>query len=171
YNPEEYEQQYGHWAWFIYPTVQCESKGSFHCLNTYDRAAFTFTMMQFAAHVPNGDFVIYLRKLLQLPDAPAYFPYLELRNGRIWYHRYGNSSQLENDNENGTVALMKYLNPNSRSIDNQELITAARFVHWAQNSKPHQDLQVRVAIDLIKTKMKKFDQRFKLNNYPDYICQ
>lgn len=171
YRPEDYAENQQHWAWFIYPTAMCESKGSFHCLNTYDRAAFTFTFMQFAAHVPNGDFVIFLRKLLQLPEAKEYFPFLELKNNRIWYARSNQSSPLEKDGENGTAALMKYLNGDSKNIDDQELITAARFVHWAQNSEAHRQLQVETAIGLFKTKMKEHAIRFNLDGWPDYICQ
>lgn len=55
YNPEDYKAQYDFWAYFIYPTAKAESQGSFKCLNTYDRAKFTFGFMQYAAHVPNGD--------------------------------------------------------------------------------------------------------------------
>lgn len=170
YRPEDYAAKQHHWAWFIYPTAMCESKGSFHCLNTYDRAAFTFTFMQFAAHVPNGDFIIFMRKLLQLPEAKSYFPFLEIKNGRIWYVRNNQESQLEKDGTDGTAALMKYLNSDGKNIDDQELITAARFVHWAQNSEAHRELQVETAIRLFKTKLKEYSIRFNLDGWPDYIC-
>jgi len=77
YNPADYAAGFGFWAYFIHPTAMAESKGSYLCLNTYDRAKFTFSFMQYAAHVPNGDFVIFFRKLLALPNAADYFP----RNG------------------------------------------------------------------------------------------
>lgn len=76
YNPEDYVAKYGFWAYFIYPTAMAESAGSFKCLNTYDRAQFTFSFMQYAAHIPNGDFVKFFRKLLKLPKAADYFPKL-----------------------------------------------------------------------------------------------
>src|SRR2546425_705153 len=76
YNPADYSEQSGFWAHFIYPTARAESKGSFFCLNTYDRAKFTFTFMQFAAHVPDGDFVKFFKKLLALPNGADYFPKL-----------------------------------------------------------------------------------------------
>ena len=168
YAPENYQDQFGYWAWFIYPTAMCESKGSFHCLNTYDRAAFTFTFMQYAAHVPNGDFVLYLRELLKLPAAKDYFPFLELKNDHVWYIRNQMASQLED--ANSTSALMKYLNSDSNNIDDQELITAARFVHWAQNSEDHRNIQVTTAISLFKENMKEYDIRFNLDGWPDYVC-
>ncbi len=169
YKPEDYDAAFGHWAWFIAPTAECESKGSFHCLNTYDRAAFTFTFMQFAAHVPEGDFVIFFRRLLQLPEAKDYFPFLELRDGRIWYARNGGASQLETSGS--TQALMNYLNSDPNSVDNQELITSARFIHWAQNRQSHRDIQVLTAMDLFKENMLEHGTRFNLDGWPDYICQ
>ncbi|MBK8564796.1 MAG: hypothetical protein IPN76_16030 [Saprospiraceae bacterium] len=83
YKPEEYTEEHGFWAHFIYPTSICESQGSFLCLNTYDRAKFTFTFMQYAAHVPNGDFVKYFRELLKLPLASEYFLNWHLKIGRL----------------------------------------------------------------------------------------
>ncbi len=168
YKPQDYQVQYPYWASFIYPTAMCESKGSFHCLNSYDRAAFTFSFMQFAAHVPNGDFVHYLRDLLKLSTAKDYFPFLELRENRIWYVNGNTQSQLETNDS--TAALMKYLNADSQSIDHQEQITAARFVHWAQNSDAHRALQVKLAIELFKTNMRQHATRFNLDGWPDYIC-
>lgn len=170
YKPEDYGNEFGHWAWFINPTARCESKGSFHCLNTYDRAAFTFTFMQFAAHVPNGDFVQWFRALLQLPEAKDYFPFLELRNNRIFYVRNNEARQLEKDGNGGTAELMKYLNSDINNIDDQELIVAARFVHWAQNSAAHRKLQVSTAVQLIKANMHDHSRRFNLDGWPDYIC-
>ncbi len=170
YKAEDYVQQFGHWAWFLLPTAKCESNGSFHCLNTYDRAAFTFTFMQFAAHVPNGDFVQWFRALLQLPEAKDYFPFLELRNNRIFYVRNNEANQLEKDGPGGTAELMKYLNNDIKNIDSQEIITAARFVHWAQNSAAHRQLQVATAVKLFKGNMHDHSRRFNLDGMPDYIC-
>lgn len=168
YRPQDYAGQYGFWASFIYPTAMCESKGSFHCLNTYDRAAFTFTFMQFAAHVPNGDFVKYLKELLQLPNARDYFPFLQLRDNHVWYVNTSSQSQLESGAS--TTALMKYLNADSATVDHQEVITSARFVHWSQNSAEHRALQVKLGIQLFKDNMREYAVRFNLDGWPDYIC-
>ena len=168
YRPEDYVAEYGHWAWMLYPTAQCESLGSFHCLNTYDRAAFTFTFLQFAAHVPDGDFVRLLRALLALPEARDYFPFLELRQGRIWYVRSRQATQLESSSS--TAGLMRYLNADQHEVDGQELISAARMVHWAQQSGAHRAMQVSTGIALFQEKLREHAVRFNLDGWPDYIC-
>jgi len=91
YNPADYVADFGFWAYFIHPTAQAESRGSYLCLNTYDRAKFTFSFMQYAAHVPNGDFVKFFRKLLALPSGIDYFPKVVLKDSRIYY-RDGNGT-------------------------------------------------------------------------------
>ena len=52
YNAADYVGEYGFWAYFIAPTAKGESNNSFVCLNTYDRAKFTFSFMQYAAIAP-----------------------------------------------------------------------------------------------------------------------
>lgn len=169
YNPANFSDK-GFWAYFIYPTVKAESNGSFFCLNTYDRAKFTFTCMQFAAHVPNGDFVNYLKALLALPLAADYFPKLIVQNNRIYYKAdTGTLTQLEDDNS--TQKLMDYLNPSLNEIETQEHISAARFVHWAKNDNAHRKLQVEQAIALYKKNMIAYDNRFGLHNVPAKVCQ
>ncbi|MBF4469911.1 hypothetical protein [Flavobacterium sp. HJJ] len=169
YNPADYAAKYGFWAYFIYPTAMAESSGSFKCLNTYDRAQFTFSFMQYGAHVPNGDFVKFFRKLLQLPNAADYFPKLVLSNNRIFYKSNGTLSALENDST--TQPLMDYLNPTLNDIENQELICAARLVHWATNDSKHREIQVGTAIEMYKENMKSYHSRYGLNNAPANVCQ
>lgn len=170
YNPEDYVAKYGFWAYFIYPTAMAESSGSFKCLNTYDRAQFTFSFMQYAAHVPNGDFVKFFRELLQLPNAAEYFPKLVLSNNRIFYKTSnGTLSALENDAT--SQPLMNYLNPSLHDIENQELLCAARFVHWASNDVNHRDIQVATAIKMYKENMKSYNKRYGLDNVPANVCQ
>ena len=170
YHPQDYIDKFGFWAQFIYPTAMAESRGSFMCINTYDRAKFTFSFMQYAAHVPNGDFVIFLKKLLGLENAKEYFPRLVLQNGRIHYkHSNGTLVQLETDNS--TRGLMNYLNPTLTEVEEQELICAARFVHWAANDPSHRAIQVETAIDHFKKNMIAYDQRFNLDGVPAKVCQ
>ena len=71
YDPSSHASAHGFWADFIYPICLCESQGSFQCLNTYDRASFTFGFLQYAAHVPNGDFVRFFKTLLSVPLGPS----------------------------------------------------------------------------------------------------
>lgn len=170
YLPVDYEAEYGFWANFIYPTAMAESGGSFKCLNTYDRAKFTFSFMQYAAHVPNGDFVHFFKKLLALPNAKDYFPKIVLQNDKIFYkNNNGTLSQLENDTS--TQALMDYLNPSLNEVENQELICAARFVHWSVNDLQHRQIQVKTAIDLYKKNMEAYHKRFGLDQAPAKVCQ
>ncbi|HWN98597.1 MAG TPA: hypothetical protein VNS63_04940 [Blastocatellia bacterium] len=82
YDRAAFRPIHGFWADFIHPTAMAEG-ALYHTLNTYDRAHFTFTFLQYAAHVPNGDFVVYLRALLNLPLAREYFPDLVLNNNRV----------------------------------------------------------------------------------------
>lgn len=168
YRAADWVGQHGHWAHLLQPTAQCESMGSFHCLNSYDRAAFTFGFTQSAAHVPDGDFVKLLRALLALPEAPDYFPYLRLRGGRIVYERDGVVTPLETPTS--TAELMKYLNPDAASVGEQERICAARFVHWAQQSAAHRAVQVQIAVEVMKSHMKVHAKKLELDGYPDYIC-
>ncbi len=169
YKPEEYTGEHGFWAHFIYPTSICESQGSFLCLNTYDRAKFTFTFMQYAAHVANGDFVKYFRELLKLPLASEYFPELTLENGHVVLKKLeGTTVALENNQS--TQALMDYLNPTLDAVDGQELLSAARFIHWTMNDPEHRKLQVRIAVAHIKASLANYSRRYGLNGVPDAVC-
>ena len=170
YNPVDYLPDFGFWAYFIHPTAQAESKGSYSCLNTYDRAKFTFSFMQYGAHVPNGDFVKLFRKLLALPDAGDYFPKLMLKDARIYYESgNGALSQLENDLS--TQGLMDYFNPSLLEVENQELICSARMVHWATNDAAHRKTQVETAVENFKNNMVGYNKRFGLDGVPAKVCQ
>ena len=169
YNPVEYADQFGFYAHFIFPTVQAESKSSLMCLNTYDRARFTFGFMQFAAHVPNGDFVKYLRDLLGLPNAVEYFPRLRLINDRIHYQN-DNSNPFQLEFDNSTEELMKYLNPGSSDIEHQETICAARMIHWVKNDPLHRKVQIEAGVNLYKNNMIRYHNRFNLQGFPAKVC-
>lgn len=169
YRATDYTAAHKFWAHFIQPTAQAESKCSFVCLNTYDRARFTFSFMQFAAHEPNGDFVRYFKKLLALPNAAEYFPKLAVQNNRIFYRESsGTLTQLENDAS--TEGLMTYLNPTLSQVENQELVCSARMVHWATNDAAHRKLQVETAIALFKENMKSYAASYNLDGYTDKVC-
>ena len=170
YDPADYVNDFGFWAYFIHPTAQAESKGSYLCLNTYDRAKFTFSFMQYAAHVPNGDFVKFFHKLLALPRAGDYFPKLVLQDSRIFYkNSNGTLSQLESDSS--TQALMDYMNPSLQEVENQELVCSARMVHWATYEASHRKVQVETAILHFKNNMVEYHKRFGLDGVPAKVCQ
>ncbi|UJB64394.1 hypothetical protein YS110_06355 [Acidovorax sp. YS12] len=167
YDREAFRPAYGFWADFIHPTAWAEG-ALFHTLNTYDRARFTFSFLQFAAHVPNGDFVRYLRALLALPLAQEYFPDLALHGGRVCKVTDNGLVALESDAS--TSGLMDYLNPSLEQVEDTEIIQAAKFIHWAQNDPQHRDVQLDVGISLFKSQMLGYAKQYKLDGADDTIC-
>jgi peptidoglycan hydrolase-like protein with peptidoglycan-binding domain len=167
YDRGEFRAQYGFWADFIHPTAMAEG-ALFHTLNTYDIAHFTFSFLQYAAHVPNGDFVAYFRQLLNLPQAKDYFPDLRLDNGRITRVTAAGPAQLESDQS--TAGLVDYLNPSAREVEDTEVIQAAKFVHWVQNDPEHRRVQVDVGVAHFKSKMVEYANRYGLDGTRDTTC-
>ena len=168
YNREEFRGTHGFWADFIHPTAMVEG-ALYHTLNTYDRALFTFTFLQYAAHVPNGDFVVYFRALLKLPLAVEYFHDLRLVNNRISrITDEGTAIPLESDTS--TAGLMDYLNPSRREVEDTEVVQAAKFVHWAQNDPLHRQTQIDTGIAHFKEKMVSYANRYDLDGALDSIC-
>lgn len=168
YDSENYVAERGFWARFIDPTAGCEGR-SFLTLNTYDRAAFTFGFSQFAAHVPNGDFVHYFREMLALPEAADYFPGLTLQNGRIAQHNTnGTVTVLESDTD--TKPLMTYLNPSSAGVEDQEVIAAARLIHWTTAHRSARLIQIGRMIATYKGFMREADRRKLIAGRPAAQC-
>jgi hypothetical protein len=87
----------------------------------YDRDHFTSSFLQYAAHVPNRDFVVYLRDLLNLPLAREYFPDLFLNNNRIC-----------SATDEGIVALV----PNLRNSLPEGCSTGLSSQQETKNSQP-----------------------------------
>ena len=168
YTPDAYREQFGFWADIITPTAICESKGSFHCLNTYDRAAFTFGFFQDAAHEPDDNFVLLLRRLLLLDAARFYFPDLTLLNGHVAQKTPGGTVQLEDSSSN--QGLMDYLNPDPDAVCSQEADVAAKFVHWAENSPENRATQVAFTIEQQRQKYAYYAQRYDLDGAEDTVC-
>lgn len=167
YDRAQYRDQYGFWADFIHPTAMAEG-ALFHTLNTYDRASFTFSFLQFAAHVPNGDFVVYMRALLKLPLATEYFPDLALvgdRNCRLL-----DTGPVPLESDTSTSGLCDYLNPSVREIEDTEVIQAAKFVHWAQNDALNRQMQIEVGISHFRRNMAQYAARYALDGAPAAIC-
>lgn len=167
YDRAEFRPVHGFWADFIHPTASAEG-ALFHTLNTYDRARFTFTFMQYAAHVPNGDFVLYLRKLLTCPLAAQYFPDLALNDGRVC--RLGDTGLTPLETDDSTAALMDYLNPTPSEVEDTEVIQAARFVHWAQNDPAHRQAQMEVGVAHLREKMAGYARQYGLDGAADILC-
>ena len=167
YDRAVFRPAYGFWADFIHPTAMCEG-GLFHTLNTYDSAHFTFTFLQFAAHVPNGDFVLYMRALLALGAAPDYFPDLTLHDHRI--SRMTDDGLIALETDESTSLLLDYLNPSTSEIEDTEIIQAAKFVHWAQNDEANRQAQIEVGIAHLKQKMFSYATQYQLDGADDVIC-
>lgn len=167
YIREDFRSTHGFWADFIHPTAMAEG-ALYHTLNTYDRARFTFSFLQYAAHVPKGDFVVYFRALLNLPLAVEYFHDLRLVNNRICRITDNGTIQLESDAS--TDGLMNYLNPSRSQVEDIEVIQAAKFVHWAQTDPQHRQTQIDVGISHFKQKMVGYANKYDLDGTLDSLC-
>ena len=167
YDRAEFRPAFGFWADFIHPTAMAEG-ALYHTLNTYDRAHFTFSFLQFAAHVPNGDFVRYFRALLNLQNATEYFPDLTLHKNRI--SRVTDTGPVILESDTSTTDLMEYLNPSVKSIEDTEVIQAARFIHWVQNDPEHRQTQIEIGITIFKEKMVEYARRYRLDGVDDTLC-
>lgn len=167
YSSDNWRNKYGFWADFIQPTSTCEG-ALFHTLNTYDKARFTFSFLQYAAHVPNGDFVTYFRQLLTLPLAKDYFNDLVLDNGYIC--KVSDNGLIKLEDNTTTQLLMNYLNPTSLQVEDVEIIQAAKFIDWIDNDVSHQELIVEHGINLFKQKMRSYGIKYHLEGQPDTVC-
>lgn len=167
YNRAQFRDKYGFWADFIHPTAMAEG-ALFHTLNTYDRAFFTFSFLQFAAHVPNGDFVVYLRALLKLPLAAEYFPDLVLAGERVC--RVTDHGPMPLESDTSTAGLCDYLNPTTKEIEDTEVIQSAKFVHWAQNDALNRQAQIEVGIAHFRRNMAQYAVRYGLDGVAAPLC-
>lgn len=173
YRPEDFEAEHGDWAWYLLPTLNCESRGAFTCLNTYDRAAFTFGALQFAAHTPEDNFVLLLRELLALPLAPAYFPDLVLEAdaaGKKRVHRRVDDRLEELESAENTEALMSYFNPSPNEVDDEEAERAARMVDWCVRDSTARELQVAFAVRRFRHKLARYATKLPLDGVVDKLC-
>ena len=177
YDPEGFSAEFGPWAHLVYAIGASESENRFNRINSYDRAAFTFGFIQLAAHTPNDNLVLFLRRATELPAFQRHFPELQIKDGRL--HRIdGNSvTDLEveiynaRQDEYQLENLMRYLNPKETAIDDAEIIHAARLVDLCETSPEFCALQVRTAIQIAARKFRERYQRwYNLNGASDSIC-
>lgn len=163
----DFQDEFAFWSHFIEPTAICEGQ-SFLSLNTYDSARFTFGFGQFAAHVPNGDFVRWFRDMLQRPEAVDYFPDLKVLNGHIVGVEGSAVVKLEDDDS--TVLLQKYLNPTLDEVEDSEAIAAAKFLHWTVNQEGTRHLQVRHMVNAARRLVSTADKRLGLDGFTSDVC-
>lgn len=167
YDRTEFRPVHGFWADFLHPTAMAEG-ALYHTLNTYDRAHFTFSFLQYAAHVPDGDFVVYLREILKLPLAREYFPDLILENGRVC--RITDDGMVPLESNASTALLLDYLNPSLKEVEDTEVIQAAKFIHWAQNDPLNRQAQIEVGVTHFKSKMSQYAKQYGLDGVDDAVC-
>ena len=166
YDPAPWRQSHGVWADMIALTAEVEGKGDLCTINSYDRADFTFGLMQWAAHTPDDNFVLLLRKLLTLPNAPAYFPDLRCNaEGRVSRVSEGGLEVLETPNS--TTALRRYLNPDAGAVDEAEVIAAAKLIHWVRHDAAARHVVIAFAIEHYRDLVKAVAQRVPLDGKTD----
>jgi hypothetical protein len=156
------EKQIGAWAHFMWPSVIAESNGRYISINAWDRAHFTWGFYQLAAHTPSDNLILLMRELVKLPSARRFFPDLTLVDGKIAQVTDTGPVSLEREQEvevgDGKemqlVDFMTYLNPSSFRMDEQEVLTAAKFAAWATEDGAMRDATVSVSIAIMKKKIK-----------------
>ena len=167
YVASDYSNVYPFWSDFIEPTAICEGQ-SFISLNTYDRARFTFGFGQFAAHVPDGDFIRWFRDMLQRPEVVDYFPNLEVRNGRIV--KVEDTKVVPMEDGQSTEPLQLYFNPTLDDVEDAEVIAAAKLIHWTGNHSNARLLQVQHMINTARRLVKEADNRLGLDGLGADLC-
>jgi hypothetical protein len=169
YAAEDFEAAHADWAWYLQPTITCESNRSFTCLNTYDRAAVTFGHGQFAAHTADDNFVVLFRQALALAPAAAYFPDLTVKGGRIQLITESGALQpLENAKD--TKGLMNYFNSSPDSVDRDESERCARLVHWCSSDPAFRHLQVSFFVNQQRNKLNVHARKLPLEGLTDKLC-
>ena len=177
YRAADYTAAHDHWAVLLEISGACESENCFTTINTYDRAKFTFGFYQLAAHTPHDNLILLFHALAALPAFKGYFPDLQIVNGRLTrIDASGTSSNLETEftadnGEQQLMLFMNYLNPRRLPIDRQEVLMAARLMHWAANDAHARHTQVSVAARILQSKMaKRHAPALGLDGQSDVIC-
>ena len=167
YSANASRAQYGFWADFIAPTASCEG-GNYLTLNTYDRARFTWGFGQFGAHVPDGDFILFMHDMLGRPEAATYFPNLRIKDSRIV--KVVGDREIPLETSQSTAKLMDFLNPTTTAVEDAEVIAAAKLIHWTTNVKAARDLQDQHMVGVFKRLAREADTRLGLDGNTADIC-
>ena len=168
YAAEDFVGKHGDWAWYLLPTITCESNRSFTCLNTYDRAAITLGHGQFAAHTADDNFVVIFREALGHDAAAAYFPDLTVKRGRIHQNTETGLKPLEN--AASTRPLMNYFNSSPASVDSEEADRSARLVHWVASHAQMRELLVTYFVTQQRRKLAGHATKLPLEGLTDKLC-
>jgi hypothetical protein len=168
YDRAREEGRIGLWAHFIWPSVMAEGAGKHLVINSWDRAHFTWGFYQLAAHTAGDNLILLMRELLQLPTAKFYFPDLTLVDGKVAKRTPAGPVTLERPlwseqhRETQIPDFMLYLNPTSTRVENAEVVSAAKFIDWAQRDPDMLGATVRVSLAIMKRKLTKYADTFGL---------
>ncbi len=172
FRASDYFEEVDQWAVLLELTGHCESGNYLNVVNTYDRAKFTFGFYQLAAHTPDDNLILLFRELLRLPQAALYFPELKLINDQV--HRVkkdGGTTNLETVFEGQLQFFMNFLNPLRVPIDEQEILSAGRMMHWTAADPLCRRAQIRVSAELLQRKMsRRYSRWYDLDGATDTIC-
>ena len=168
YAAEDFEHEHGDWAWYLLPTITCESNRAFTCLNTYDTAAVTLGHGQFAAHTPDDNFVAIFREALGHAAAAGYFPDLTVKGGRI--HQISGSELTPLESATSTRPLMSYFNGSPTSVDSEEADRAARLVHWVASFAEMRELLATYFVTQQRRKLAGHAAKLPLSGLTDKLC-
>lgn len=177
FEAADHEERIDHWANLLELTGWGESENHFNVINTYDSAKFTFGFYQLAAHTPYDNLILFFHRLAELPEFADYFPELTIKDGNL--HRIDENGGLTDLEEvmatgpNGRRQLqlfMNYLNAHRYEHDRQEVLQAARLIHWSNNSAAMRQMQVDLANDILQHKMSKYHGWYDLDGASDVIC-
>ncbi|MCC8361894.1 hypothetical protein LK996_02190 [Lysobacter sp. A6] len=157
-----------------------ESNLTFDCINSYDRAAFTFGFFQLAAHTPNDNLILLFRKLVA--DHAGFrkqFPELAVKDGRLWRTLPGGAlfnlerpvPRFDGADEHNLKDFMAWLNPDPAKVDDVELDRAARMVWLANNDDAFNAIQVDVARHITMSKLREYyDRKLELDGVNGLVC-
>ena len=159
YDPARYRAAHGGLADLLVPTAMAESRLMFSRLNTYDRAAFTFGFLQFAAHTPRDNLVLLLRTLVARSDRAAYFPDLTIGGGLL---RDATGRNLEEpDPVTGELTrLMRFLKPADDRVTDEEARAAGRLMLWTDTEDEVRDAQVEVGAAIFRHRWTYFSGKY-----------
>ena len=148
-----------HWVDVIACSTDVEGKSAFEALNTYDRASFTFGLIQFGAHTYNDNFHAFLRRamLAYEEDAKNYFPELRVQGDDL-EHRTSVEPErwvpLTQRSVADNAALRRFIKPDPLKVTVSEVLFAARMIHWTRAQKGLQTLMVEMAVERAKANLR-----------------
>ncbi|NVZ70965.1 hypothetical protein [Pseudomonas costantinii] len=179
YDSTAYASSYGTYAAILEVIAAGESEKHFNCLNTYDRAAFTFGVFQLAAHTPSDNLILLFRRLVvESKDFQDFFPDLKLVSGELHRVVGDHTVTLETEyprpgrsKETNLNDFMAYLNADKSKVDPTELNAAAKLIYLANNNKDFNALQVDMTAQIIMKRMRNhYSTAFSLEGVSDLIC-